>query len=286
MKPIVILGAGPAGAAVALGLRRLGYPVTLVSEWRRFAALEGVSMRVLEALRGAGLHQALTDAAQPSQRQVSWNGQQHAQNIEFLLDRPSFDRGLREDLRLAGVELIEGRVLTVQLHASGHRIELQGRDALLADFLVEARGRQAPVLGKGLRGPETVSLLNRWQGAPGTTASAVESLADGWAWMARRADGQCYWQWTVDVASAELPGKALLLDYCRQRFQQSALTQAFFGANRKPICTCMPEAALRFCVRRSVATIGFVWATPPWRWIRCRGMASFSHCLRRCRRQR
>ena len=60
MKTLVILGAGPAGAATALGLRRLGYPVTLVSEWRRFAALEGVSLRVLEALRGAGLEQALT----------------------------------------------------------------------------------------------------------------------------------------------------------------------------------------------------------------------------------
>jgi flavin-dependent dehydrogenase len=136
---------------------------------------------------------------------------------------------LREDLRLAGVELIESRVLTVQSQASGHRIELQGREALLADFLVEARGRQAPALGKGLRGPETVSLLNRWQGAPGITASAVESLEDGWAWMARRADGQCYWQWTMDVASAELPGKALLLDYCRQRRQQSAVARAFFG---------------------------------------------------------
>jgi len=247
MKPIVILGAGPAGAAVALGLRRLGYPVTLVSEWRRFAALEGASARVLDALRGAGLHQALTDAAQPSQRQVSWNGQQHAQNIEFLLDRPSFDRGLREDLLLAGVELIEGRVLAVQSHASGHRIELQGREALLADFLVEARGRQAPALGKGLRGPETVSLLNRWQGTPGTTASAVESLEDGWAWMARRADGECYWQWTVDVASAELPGKALLLDYCNQRRQQSALVRAFFGDE--------PPTNLHFHARSSTAIL-------------------------------
>ncbi len=154
---------------------------------------------------------------------------------------------MREDLRLAGVELIEGRVLTVQSHVSGHRIELQGRDALLADFLVEARGRQAPALGKGLRGPETVSLLNRWQGAPGTTASAVESLADGWAWMARRADGQCYWQWTVDVVSAELPGKALLLDYCRQRFQQSALTQAFFGGE--------PQADLHLHARSSTAIL-------------------------------
>lgn len=247
MKPIVILGAGPAGAAVALGLRRLGYPVTLVSEWRRFAALEGVSRRVLDALRGAGLHHALTDAAQPSQRQVSWNGQQHAQNIEFLLDRPSFDRGLREDLRLAGVELIEGRVLTVQSQASGHRIELQGREALVAEFLVEARGRQAPALGKGRRGPETVSLLNRWQGAPGTTASAVESLEDGWAWMARRADGQCYWQLTVDVASAKLPGKALLLDYCRQRRQDSPLAREFFETE--------PQTGLNLHARSSTAIL-------------------------------
>ncbi len=226
---IVVLGAGPAGTAVALGLRRLGHAVTLVSEWRRFAALEGVSVRVLDALRGAGLHQALANAALPSQRQVNWNGRQHAQNIEFLLDRPSFDRGLREDLRTAGVSLIEGRVMGVQTSPFGHCIQIEGQEALSADFLVDARGRQAPALGKGMRGPETVSLLNRWQGSPGKTASAVESLADGWAWMARRADGQCYWQWTVDVTSAELPGKAMLLEYCRQRRRASAVARAFFA---------------------------------------------------------
>jgi len=229
MSTIVVLGAGPAGAAVALGLRRLGYPVTLVCEWRRFAALEGVSVRVLEALRGAGLHRAVAQATLPSQRQVSWNGQQHAQNIEFLLDRPAFDRGLREGLRAAGVDLIEGRVLGLQSLSSGHHIQVEGREALVAGFLVEARGRQAPALAKGLRGPETVSLLNRWQGAPGHTASAVESLEDGWAWMARRADGQCYWQWTVDVASAGLPGKARLLEYCRQKRLGSPVARAFFA---------------------------------------------------------
>lgn len=229
MNNIVILGAGPAGAAVALGLRRLGHDVTLISEWRRFAALEGVSIRVLEALRNAGLHQALADAALPSRRQVAWNGEQHAQNTEYLLDRPRFDRGLREDLRSAGVDVLEGRVLTVHSSASGHRIEIDGRPPLTAGFLVEARGRQAPAIGKGRRGPETVSLLNRWQGTPGVTASAVESLENGWAWMARRDDGQCYWQWTLDVASAELPGKAHLLDYCRQRRHESALARDFFG---------------------------------------------------------
>ena len=66
MKSIVVLGAGPAGAAVALGLKRLGYSVSVVSEWRRFAALEGVSQRVLEALRGAGLNRALAVAGEPS----------------------------------------------------------------------------------------------------------------------------------------------------------------------------------------------------------------------------
>jgi len=247
MSAILILGAGPAGAAVALGLRRLGYPVSIVSEWRRFPALEGVSLRVLEALRAAGLEHALVDATLPSQRKVSWNGQQHAQNIEWLLDRPRFDRGLREDLQRAGVELIEGRVLAVQSSAAGHQVQIEGHADLQADFLVESRGRQAPALGKGLRGPETVSLLNRWQGAPGATASAVESIEQGWVWMARQADGCCYWQLTVDVASTELPGKAQLLDYCRERRQASALATAFFADG--------PEVDVHLHARSSTAIL-------------------------------
>jgi len=247
MSTILILGAGPAGAAVALGLRRLGYRVSIVSEWRRFPALEGVSLRVLEALRAAGLEHALVDATLPSQRKVSWNGQQHAQNIEWLLDRPRFDRGLREDLQRAGVELIEGRVLAVQSSAAGHQVQIEGHADLQADFLVESRGRQAPALGKGLRGPETVSLLNRWQGVPGATASAVESIEQGWVWMARQADGCCYWQLTVDVASAALPGKAQLLDYCRERRRTSALATAFFADG--------PESDVHLHARSSTAIL-------------------------------
>ncbi|AJO79743.1 NAD(P)/FAD-dependent oxidoreductase [Pseudomonas sp. MRSN 12121] len=255
MRPLLVLGAGPAGAAVALGLRRLGYPVALVSQWRRFAALEGVSLRVLEALRGAGLGQALDSALQACRREVAWNGEQHAQNVEYLLDRPRFDRGLREALRTAGVELVEGRVLDVQSTAAGHRVCIEGQGEHFADFLVEARGRQAPALSKelgkslrkGRRGPETLSLLNRWQGSPGSAASAVHSLEDGWAWMARQADGQCYWQLTVDVASAGLPGKAQLLDYCRQRRLGSAPARAFFGG--------AAEADLQLHARSSTAIL-------------------------------
>lgn len=222
---IVVLGAGPAGAATAIGLRRLGYSVAVVSEWRRFAAVEGVSQRVLEGLRHAGLGGALSQAAMPATRQVHWNGQHLQMNQEFLLDRQRFDRVLRDDLQRAGVSVVEGRVREV-MHEGGHHVRMDDGQVLMADFLVEARGRQAPLAPDRLRGPETVSLLNVWQGSPGAPASAVESLEDGWAWMARLEDGRCYWQVTLDAAG--LPGKAGLAEYCVARRAYSALVAELF----------------------------------------------------------
>ena len=224
---IVVLGAGPAGAATAIGLRRLGYTVTVVSQWRRVAAVEGISQRVLEGLRHAGLGGALSQAATPATRQVHWNGQHLHMNQEFLLDRQRFDRALRDDLQRAGVSVVEGRVREV-VHEVGHRVRLDDGQVLTAGFLVEARGRQAPLAADRLRGPETVSLLNAWQGSPAAPASAVESLEDGWAWMARLEDGRCYWQVTLDAAG--LPGKSELAAYCAARRHQSSLVAELFGA--------------------------------------------------------
>ncbi|WP_236248686.1 flavin-dependent monooxygenase QhpG [Pseudomonas mosselii] len=225
---ILVLGAGPAGAATALGLRRMGYPVTVVSDWRRFAAVEGVSQRVLEGLRHAGLGAALAEATTPATRQVHWNGERLQPNQECLLDRHRFDQALRDDLRRAGVELVEGRVREVE-RGQGYRMHLDDGRTLHGEFLVEARGRQAPLSEGRLRGPETVSLLNLWQAAPGTPVSAVESLDDGWAWMARLADGRCYWQVTLDATTAQLPGKAALPEYCAERRRGSALVAQLFG---------------------------------------------------------
>jgi len=224
---IVVLGAGPAGAATAIGLRRLGYPVTVVSDWRRFAAVEGVSQRVLEGLRHAGLGGALSEAAMPATRQVRWNGEHLQMNQEFLLDRQRFDRALRADLARAGVTLIEGRIREV-VRAEGHQVRLDDGQMLQAEFLVEARGRQAPLAADRMRGPETISLLNVWHDAPGAPASAVESLDDGWSWMARLADGRCYWQITVDAQG--VPTKAALPEYCATRRRDSALVAELFGA--------------------------------------------------------
>ncbi len=72
---ILVLGAGPAGAAVALGLRNLGYAVSVVSEPRPFAAVEGISERVVEGLRHAGFEQAIKTLPEPTPRLVHWSGE-------------------------------------------------------------------------------------------------------------------------------------------------------------------------------------------------------------------
>ncbi len=219
---IVVLGAGPAGAAAAIGLARMGEPVVLVGEPRRFAAVEGVSARVLDALRGLGLETALQAFAPPSPRCATWNGVRAEANTESLVDRQRFDRGVLDDLERMGVEVLRGRVVNLESRPGRHQIDVETggtRHTLVADFLVEARGRATP--GGGLarvRGVETVSLLQYWQGAAGVANSAVQSCEDGWAWMAALADGRRYLQLTLDVDSAVLPPKKTLADFCRSRF--------------------------------------------------------------------
>lgn len=174
---VVVLGAGPAGAATALGLARLGYPVTVVSEWRRFDAVEGVSERVLQGLRHAGLTHAAACALPPCARTTRWNGDTRTLNREHLIDRRRFDAALRHDLADAGMAVREATVRAVQADGDGHAIRIDtpaGDVTLHAAFVVEARGRLAPLARDAMRGPQTLSLLNVWQGTPGDAACAIE----------------------------------------------------------------------------------------------------------------
>ncbi|ANG62805.1 FAD-dependent oxidoreductase [Marinobacterium aestuarii] len=238
---IVVLGAGPAGGAVALGLRRLGYRVTVVAEPRPFAALEGVSERVLAGLKQAGFAQALAAMPAPSPRQVTWNGETSGANTERLIRRVELDLAIGVELVAQGVKLIAGRVRSSRAQSlsqvqdggcEGYSVEVQaGGDPpfmLEADFLVEARGRAAPGAGlERLRGPETVSLLQAWQGPAMAPRSAVQSFDAGWAWMAATADGQRYLQLTLDVASAALPPKEQLTEFCVKRLASLSQAQPF-----------------------------------------------------------
>ena len=250
---IVVLGGGPAGGATALGLRKLGYDVSVIAEPRPFKAVEGISERVLEGLRNAGFKQALVNLPPPSPRLASWNGATNSANTEMLINRSELDRGIGMDLEAAGVTLIPGRVGKVSQTDAGFSVALKDSESetallkeaplkeaplkeapLQADFLVEARGRSAPAAGLArLRGSETVSLLQYWQGEPCQPQSAAESFQDGWAWMAAWSDGTRYLQLTFDVASADLPDKAQLIDHCNAILRTLPSAQPFI-ANAEP----------------------------------------------------
>ncbi|GGO79360.1 hypothetical protein GCM10011348_13440 [Marinobacterium nitratireducens] len=228
---ILVLGAGPAGGAVALGLRRIGYSVCVISEPRPFAAVEGISERVVDGLRGAGFDAALKSLPAPTPRSVHWSGESSAANTERLVIRSEFDRGVLIDLERNGVELVSGRVRGVTRGDDGYRVEVvadSGSRTLQGIFLVEARGRAAPGSGlERLRGPETLSLLQYWAGPEMTPRTAVQSCADGWAWMAATADGRRYLQLTLDVASADLPPKDRLVEHCNSRIRPLEMAAPF-----------------------------------------------------------
>ncbi|CAM4122986.1 FAD-dependent monooxygenase [Vreelandella rituensis] len=230
-KRILVLGAGPAGGAVAIGLRRMGYPVTVVSEPRPFDAVEGISARAIEGLRGAGFQRALERVASASPRQVTWNGQTSAANTEHLVVRQRFDAALLEDLSAEGITVIEGRVKRHRFLGERHVIEVEADTepaALECEFLVEARGRAAPAAGvPRVQGRKTLSLLQYWQGPVGPARSAVQSFAEGWAWLAQCVDGRRYLQLTVDADSTRLPPKQALGDWCRTRLEQLEQAQPF-----------------------------------------------------------
>lgn len=254
-RPIVVLGAGPAGVATALGLQRLGYMVTVVSVPRPFDAIEGVSNRVVAGLQSVGIRLALDAILDPSPRQAEWADKQTAVNHERLVDRTLFDTLLWTELPSHGIERWAARVTRWKRTSGGHELVLQPADGspamvVHAGFVVEARGRQAPHPPEGvLRGPETVALLCHSRGvAGGPPGSAVVSLEDGWAWMARLPSGVTSWQWTIDPDATRLRPRANLTQWVLDRLAPIALARGF-GV----------QAEAAWCIRARTST---AWMVP------------------------
>lgn len=258
---IAVVGAGPAGAAVAMGLMRLGYAVTVIGVPRTFAACEGISERALHGLADAGLGLALAGVPAASPRNVYWNGEQRpGVNTEYLVQRHELDRALRAELQRTGLSLLGERVNAMKREPDG-RIALQlGDRSLRVRLVVDARGRAAPrARGQRLRGPETVSLLQRWTGPRTDAGSCALSLVDGWAWLARCADGQRYTQLTLAADAPNLPKRGALAAFLRQRLDALPVAAAWIegcvvdGAPIARSSTAILQAPL---IERGVIRVG------------------------------
>ena len=241
---IAVLGGGPAGAAAAIGLARLGHRVAAIASPRPFDACEGLSERTVEGLARAGCTAAAACLAAPVLRHAAWNGVVAEANRESLIDRPALDAALLADLAIAGVAVIAGRVERVAPGDSGWDIGGRHDDgaplALAARFVIEARGRAAPAGGqRRLAAPPTTALLHCRQGPPGAPAAGVVPFADGWAWMARLAGGRRYVQFAVSSAPGRLPNKAGLAD----RFEQLVSRVPEAGAWLEDAAPVAPVAA-------------------------------------------
>ncbi|MCE8035134.1 FAD-dependent oxidoreductase [Billgrantia tianxiuensis] len=199
---VLIAGGGPAGAALAMLLHRAGRRITLVSRCRDYRAIEGISRRSLQALQGLGLSRAAACAVGPLPRRVTWAGEARAPNAEWLLPRPAFDAALLEDLRAAGVPVIEARVIGLESVDRKVRCSLADGQVLSAAWGVEARGRAAS--RRHYRDAATWSSpawILRGEAAEATPASAALSLPDGgWAWWSRL-HGQQYLQLALPEAT-------------------------------------------------------------------------------------
>jgi flavin-dependent dehydrogenase len=230
---IIIAGAGPAGTVTALGLSKLGYKITVIALPRAFTACEGISERVLQGLTNAGIQTALSSIAAPSKRFATWNGTSSEANTERLIRRDIFDQALLQDLQSTETEIIAGRINKVEHLDSAVSLTGKSTDGqpflLTGDFFVEARGRSTPS-GKQprMRGPETVSLLQHWQGEPTEARSMAASFKDGWGWMAQFTDGSRYTQITVAADADDFPAKAGLKDYFFQRLEQLPEARPFY----------------------------------------------------------
>lgn len=206
---IGIVGGGPAGAALAIRLSRLGHAVLIVTDGRTRYGLQGVSRRTLEALINLGAAEALKTVGPPAPRLVLWNGAEASPNDESLVDRRELDRALLRDATTAGADVVSATAHEVP-PPSG-RLEATLRDgetiAISASFWVDARGRSAlrnPVAEAV--GPATLSVQQHFRSSRCGARSGIVSVEDGWCWVGVREGGDGVLQYTTRRHRGALAG--------------------------------------------------------------------------------
>jgi len=213
--PVLVLGAGPAGCAVALALRRAGVDVLVLERGAPDDAPSGVRIESATPDVPRLLAELGVDAPTPRlpwRGTVSaWGGPWHwrsfadrGQGDGWLLDRAPFDAHLRRSLRSSGVPLCTGWTLAgLARPRGGWAVRVRptrassGADpsvTLRAAVLVDATGRRAALAAGWLgvrsrRCDRQVALQTRVPAETWTRTGApsdrvwVEAVPEGW-WCA------------------------------------------------------------------------------------------------------
>jgi flavin-dependent dehydrogenase len=183
---VVVLGAGPAGAAATVALARRGFTTAVVSKGVT-TGVQGLSARALVSLTEAGLAPAAHCASGPAARVVFWSGERSERGQEGLVEREVFDASLRSCLRDSPACWMDSAARSITFDNDLWQVEtslgpIRGRT------LLDARGRGARRSDE--RGPLLVSrslILKSRQRMP--ARSALAALDDGWCWIAMARSG-------------------------------------------------------------------------------------------------
>jgi flavin-dependent dehydrogenase len=202
-KDISVFGAGIAGVSTAIGLKKLGFEVTIFYKKRAFLSFEGFSQKTKDGLLQMGCKNAASLLGIKSLRNANWGEAQSGVNYEYVISRKIMDEALLKDAKEFGIKLLEVTIIGKQ-KKKGDKLIFSYKKKLqifekTTDFVVDARGRFTPFKDEYINGPKSFSLLQELKvNRDIEPKTSIDSVEDGWIWQAYLGEGKGYIQFTCD----------------------------------------------------------------------------------------
>lgn len=195
---VLILGAGPAGCAAAIGAAKAGLATTLLHRPVRGRAWPGESLPsgmagFMRAVFGGGIlqegfhQQAMgTRSAWGSTDLVETDVMANPLGEAWLLNRSRFDADARKAAEAAGVTILEtGRIAVLERDGTAWRLTADHGVAHHAGLVIDATGRSRALLRKLGIGKQTcdrqIAILATYpDDGDRYSGTTVEAVAEGW----------------------------------------------------------------------------------------------------------
>ena len=199
---VCIIGAGPAGSAMAIRLAQLGHDVCLVERtaFPRSHIGESLSPGIWPELELLGVSNRVAAAGFWSCRtsSVQWErnvAERHLGSADGLLvDRGRFDALLLDAARAYGVRVMQPAALRARTPRNqGWHLDVESADGIRtidAGFLADASGRSGVLRGDKERcGHRTLAVYGYWHGGALPDEPWIEAGAAAWYWGVPLPDG-------------------------------------------------------------------------------------------------
>lgn len=190
---VLVIGAGPAGSAAAVSLRRLGRRVTVIDKAvfpREKSCGDGLTTAALRGVERLGLNPDEVASWQPVREVVVVSGA--GRQVSFSLPdgslyaasakRADLDAALLNLARNAGAEVVEGHGVSAVVQGEGAvTVRLDDGRSLSAPYIVAADGMWSPV--RRLLRLGTDGYLGEWQAGRQYFSNVGPQAEKLWVWF-------------------------------------------------------------------------------------------------------